>query len=123
MASFQSIGAVSEPAFLDVHDVIGLHEVVRLEGESAHRCTNIACPAQIAERLNLAESSVANHISRALRLLRERVGRLPPMDRLVHRPSRDGSGASAQACLPVEASPSPPDFPVKSTESPWLRGA
>jgi DNA ligase (NAD+) len=25
--------------------------VVRQEGESAHRCTNIACPAQIAERL------------------------------------------------------------------------
>lgn len=26
-------------------------KVTRLEGEAAHRCTNIACPAQIAERL------------------------------------------------------------------------
>jgi RNA polymerase sigma factor (sigma-70 family) len=33
--------------------------------------------AQIAERLNLAESSVANHISRALRLLRERAAARP----------------------------------------------
>jgi hypothetical protein len=60
---------------------------------------------------------LANSGESRLRFLRERVGRMPPMDWLVHRPSRDGPGARARACLPLEASPSPPAFPVKIAES------
>jgi DNA ligase (NAD+) len=38
------------------------NEVLRLQGESAHRCANIACPAQIAERLKHFASKRALNI-------------------------------------------------------------